>query len=454
MMNSTAESDGSAPVTTRCRLCGVESEWKGGFVDQTSVIRGPHQVCITCFTFRKKYRDYYLSWLWWSSAALVFGYRLTGSIEGGVLFGVGIYAAAYLSIVLHELGHWLAATALGVHVAAMSFGGGLRTKTFKVRNTFVLFGPAPSEGLVLPLHRTARHYRWKQMLIVVAGPAVNAAAAIPGLILLVNTDYYDQGLAARSLLFWTIINAGLAICNLLPFRIKTAFTEQPSDGAQLLSLPKMSDERIDELIAARQRTLALLEFQYGDMNAGLAVIEDELERDDTSAHNQIVATALFAETGRLEKCIASGRKYLDSEGLAPMERAILQNNVANALFLTGDPAHLDEADTLSAMAMETLPMLLAVRSTRGAVLIASGRYREGVDLLTDKRFRMETRRHRARVACGRAQGEAHLGRLEKAAASLREAMRLDPTTVPPHCMAVAGMSTSTTITAATPVHFH
>lgn len=426
MMKSTAESDGSARVARQCRLCGVESEWNGGFVDQTSVIRGPHQVCITCFTFRKKYRDHYLSWFWWSSVALVFGYRLTGSFEGAVLFGVGIYAAAYLSIVLHELGHWIAAAALGVHVAAMSFGGGLRTKAFKIRDTFVLFGPAPSEGLVLPLHRTARHFRWKQMLIVAAGPAVNAAAALPGLFLLVNSDYYAQGPAAWSLLFWTIINAVLAIGNLVPFKIKTAFTEQPSDGAQLLSLPKMSDDSVDELIAARQRTLALLEFQYGDMDAGLAAIEDELERDNASAHSQIVATALLAETGRVERCIESGRKYLESEALPPMERAILQNNVAYALFLTGDPAHLEEADALSAMAMEVLSMLLAVRSTRGAILIAGGRYREGVDLLTDKRFRMETRRHGARVACGRAKGEAHLGKLEEAAASLREAMKLDP----------------------------
>ena len=54
-----------------------------------------------------------------------------------------------------------------------------------------------------------------------------------------------------------------------------------------------------------------------------------------------------------------------------------------------------------------------------------GRYEEGVELLSDKRFKLETPSHQATVKAMLAIGLAHLGEKERARRSLDAARALD-----------------------------
>lgn len=428
--------------TLKCRICSAESDWTDGFVADSNVVHGPHHICSTCYLYREKYRRYYSSWLWWIAVTVGLGFFLSGSIPEALLFAVGVYVLMYLAIVLHELGHLIAAYSVGVHVPAVSFGGGLRAKVIRLRNTFLILSPTPSEGLIVPAYSTSEHFRKKAFLILAAGPLVNLVAALLGMVALISIGDDLSDYASAALTLWTAINTYLAIVNLFSFTHKTAFGVQQSDGAQIWGLRQKTDDEIEEILRQRNVVLASLEFHLGDKERSLAIIEREIGHGDGSALTQSLITATLAETGQLDRGIALGQAYLENEDLGVMERAMLQNNLAFTFFLAGGNDDLDEADSLSAKAIKTLPMILAVKGTRGSVLIAKGRYEEGVDLLTDKRFRLETASHQATVKSIRAKGLAYLGKREGARKSLSAARSLDPSNrhIPAAEAAIAAIS--------------
>ncbi len=424
--NTEEATPADAPETLRCRTCSVESTWTDGYVARSNVIHGPHHVCVTCFLYRQKYRNYYWSWLWWTAFTIGAGSVLSDSFPEAVLFAASFYVLLYMAIVVHELGHLLAARAVGVHVPVVSFGGGLRTKVLRFGSTFLILSPTPSEGLIVPAYSSPEHFRKKAFAILLGGPLLNTLAALAGLML--HTAMQDNltDAAGMALYFWIATNGFMAIANLWPFTENTPFGERQSDGLQIWRLFRKTDGEVDDVVEQHSLVLASLEYHLGCHEKALAILETVIERSDDSAVAQSLITATLAETDQLVRGIVLSRRYLESPDLNPMERSILQNNLAYMLYLSGDQSKLAEADELSAGAIEVLPMMLGVRSTRACILIAMGRFEEGVDLLSDERFRLETPGHQATVKSMLAKALAHLGQRERALRSLDAARKLDP----------------------------
>lgn len=426
-MNVSHDTTEPAPATAlSCAICGARSAWQQGFVTEPRFLLSSRTICLTCYAYRQRFFLYYLKWLMWTAAIVALGFFVAGSVWSGVVFALGLYALAYLAIVLHELGHFAAARLVGVEVPIMSFGGGLHMKVVKLRDTFLLLSPSPTEGLIIPAFASRDHFKKKDLLISFAGPATNIAMALPGLFILQSAEGQSlPDVLGVGLGLWTAINLLLGVANLFPFSDKTAFGQRSSDGAQILRLLKIPEAEIDKLIRARDLLRASVEFSYGDKERCLALLEKQAAHGQESFHTRILTVAALIDTDRLDPAVERGRAHLEDESPGLMEKAMLQNNVAFALFLRGHPGDLDEADRLSASAHDVLPMILAVKSTRGAVLIARGRFSEGVELLTDKRFRMDTPSNRATVYANRARGLAAMGELASARESMRAAQQLD-----------------------------
>jgi tetratricopeptide (TPR) repeat protein len=370
----------------------------------------------------------YGRWVFWTAFVALGSYYVTESIAQALLFTLVLYAIGYVAVVLHELGHAVTAVAVGFRVPAFSIGGGLHTKVVRWRDTFLLLGLSPIEGLVVLSPRSPRHYRKKMALILVAGSAANLLCAAIG--------YEVSGAHAVTLstigsdvaLLFTGVNL-LLVLNLLPIVSNGPFGALRSDGLQLLDLLKVDDAEIEKRVSEVRFTEAYLTFLYGDLERAHALIAPALESGELKGKERTLATAVLINLGRTEEGIALARRYL-ADGGTPDERAMLMNNLAWALAdpargkLT--PATLGEADELSASAMDVLPMANAVRGTRGAVLVEKGAYREAIELLADKRFRLEPRRTRAAVKAALALALAGLGDTAAAAKALQEAADLDP----------------------------
>ena len=419
-------SEATAPSLSECTVCRAKSAWAQGFVHVSGFSRGPRTLCVTCWQYDRAYRQFYVRWAFWTVVVVLAAYFQTGSVLLAVELAFALYGVAYLAVVMHELGHALTAVALGFRVSAFSLGGGVRTKILAVRNTFVLLGPSPVEGLVVLHPRSTRHYRKKMALILVAGSAVNLLCAT----LAISAEGIIEAAPARALAaLWTAVNL-ILVLNLLPVVSRGAFGPLRSDGLQLLDLFKLGDEAIAKQVSQAPLTEAYLAFQYGDLKHAHAAIAPALSSGDLDATGRVIATGVLIGMGRTEEGIELSRRYLDANEYTDAERAMLMNNLACALLDSPDgvvtPARLAEADELSARAMDVLPMTNAVRATRAAVLIEKGAYRDAHRLLSDKRFRLEPTWIRAGVKATLALALAGLGQTDSAATALREAAGLHP----------------------------
>jgi hypothetical protein len=419
-------SSGTPQSLSECTVCHARSAWAPGFVHVSGFIRSSRTVCVTCWQYDRTYRKFYARWAFWTLVVVLAGYFQTGSMVLGAGLALALYGVAYSAVVVHELGHALTAIALGFRVSAFSLGGGVRTKILALRNTFLLLGPSPVEGLVVLHPRTTRHYRKKMALILLAGSAVNLLCAL----LAINAEGLLEAAPARALAaLWTAVNL-VFVLNLLPVVSQGAFGPLRSDGLQLLDLLKLGDEAIAKQAGQAPLTEAYLAFQYGDLKHAHAAITPALSSGDLDANGRVIVTGILIAAGKTEEGIELSRRYLDAADYTDAERAMLMNNLACALVDSSDgvvaPARLAEADELTARAMAVLPMTNAIRATRAAVLIEKGAYGDAHRLLSDKRFRLDPPWIRAGVKATHALALAGLGQTDSAGAALLEATRLDP----------------------------
>ena len=146
-------------------------------------------------------------------------------------------------LVLHEMGHAVAARLLGWDVREIVIGFGRDLWQWRFGATRVRIKLAPVEGYVLPAPRDARHVRLKSMLIYAAGPGAELLL-LAVLILLFGYDAVFSGsnelgsVALQSLAIVILLGAGF---NLLPFSSEGAV----SDGLGIISSPFMSDASIE-----------------------------------------------------------------------------------------------------------------------------------------------------------------------------------------------------------------
>ena len=146
-------------------------------------------------------------------------------------------------LVVHELGHALAAKLLDWRVREIVIGFGRDLWQFQVGDTRVKVKLLPVEGYVLPAPKTPNRIRLKSMLIYAAGPGVELI--ILAVLLFVfgwDTVFNDSSdvslIALKSLAIVILYGAGF---NLLPFRVEGAV----SDGLGIISSPFISDESIE-----------------------------------------------------------------------------------------------------------------------------------------------------------------------------------------------------------------
>jgi tetratricopeptide (TPR) repeat protein len=429
-LNSPQEKD-DPPETLQCEYCEATSEIPELFTSASNIFIGPHHVCVTCDAYRYRRLGAFFEPM---GAPLTAGgtyVLLDHSLVAAIPVVVGVFIAQCFAIVFHELGHLAAAKLVGADVPVVSFGGGMNQRVVRWRNAFVLYSLAPSEGMVYASFATRNCYRLKSLLIFVAGPIANLLSAAAAYALFQHLGPDTSRLIAGFLVIWSVYNLFIGVQNLWPRRVHTRFGEVLTDGAQILALPRLSEKDIDARIGGNDLVLAYMEYQYGDKNRALELAKSELARvrqagDDGGVEIKSLITALLADLHHTDEGIAHGRQFLsEDENLTAYGVATLKNNLACTLFESGDKSRLAEADKLSKDAFEAVPMLLPMISTRGSILIALGCLEEGVEMLSDPRFVIESRPARAAVLANKAIGLARLDKLDQAQAACAQAERLD-----------------------------
>lgn len=288
---------------------------------------------------------------------------------------------------IHELGHALAAKAVGMRVFRVNVGYG---RTWLIRrvagvdlhiNALLFLG-----GLTYAGHVERSYLRVRQAVYVAGGPAANLllagalelASGRPGM--WESLDRLFQGPAfLQALLLGNVL---VACLSLLPMRASTAAGANTTDGMKLLALLKVPPAFVEATLL-NQWILAST-FALRDEDFPLAEEQAAKGLALSPGHPALLNNLGIAKLGKLEFEAARDlfREVLrihegtDHPGKA-LQIAESLNNIAYANVLIGGRENLREADAHSSRACELVPREPGYEETRGCVLVEMRRYEEG-----------------------------------------------------------------------------
>ncbi|MGI9601991.1 MAG: site-2 protease family protein [Acidimicrobiales bacterium] len=300
------------------------------------------------------------------------------SSPGTVLPVLALFlVAAVLHIVIHELGHAVAAWAMRYRVIRIVSGVGPPLFSAQLGPTLVELRLFPAGGHMLA---SARHSndqagaRWREFLTVAGGPLATvmvilaARTVMPADLVVVGSPGNEVALSEmlQRLGWW------LLIANLIPWSPQV-------DGAQMIALLKGSDEDIAEAADLRAIGESMHHYERGDVDAA---IESTADYGDNTAAAAMHAAAL-SRAGRF----AEARRVLVplvGRTLPDIRRLMVANNLAWVDVNLGAPHLVCEADHWSSIAVQLAEnepphAMAAVASTRAHVLAALCRHDEADD---------------------------------------------------------------------------
>lgn len=285
--------------------------------------------------------------------------------------GVLFMAAAVIHIVLHELGHALAAWAVRYRVIRIVSGTGPVLFSAELGATLVELRLFPAGGHMLASARHANDHvaaRWREFLTVAGGPLatglviVAARTVVPADLVVVGASGSEVALAEmlQRLGWW------LLVTNLIPW-------SPHLDGTRMLALLRGDEQAIAEASELRAIGESMHHFERGNIERA---IESTADYGDNTAAAAMHAAAL-SRAGRFAESRAVLVPLVGLD-LPDSRRLAVANNLAWVDVNLGAPHLLAEADHWSAWAVELAEDLpaaagAAVASTRAHVLAALGR---------------------------------------------------------------------------------
>lgn len=283
-------------------------------------------------------------------------------------------------LVLHELGHALAAKLLGWRVREIVIGFGRDLWQWQFGETRVRIKLAPVEGYVLPAPREAHHVRIKSMLIYAAGPG--AELLLLGLLLAVFG--YDSvfgganeiaSVALQSLAIVILLGAGF---NLLPFRSEGAV----SDGLGIISSPFMSDESIElRLLTLELRELRAL-LNSGETEIAVRNVGEYLRRFPHNLALQLLLVSALSANRQIEAARDYVRDNLATPNLSTARRQAWLQQQASIELDAYEPSYL-VMDLALQEALAAAPSRSSLLAIKGASLVLRGQIDDGGNMLAD-----------------------------------------------------------------------
>jgi len=414
-------------MSIHCDICAAVEEVPSTFPSHRYRFpMGTRWYCPSCWPDRKaSYRKLVLPIL---LSLAVPGIILTAMYPGNLLGSELIVIAfatlfAVTALFFHELGHAVGAAACGTTVWKVIIGKGPIVWTPKWFGWEWEVHALPFSGRVIPLLTSKRWYRLKYMLIVAAGPLANVA--ILAVVTWPARLIYSESLQARLVWWFIFVNVLYLFFSLLPYRARIGNSRYPTDGLQLLQLPFLRPQQVEERIATGHLVTAVTLYERKKYNEARTECERAMSLAPGNHPVMVTYAATLIETGDLDNAIHLCDKVLADEPSGSRVHGTAANNKAYALMLL-DPRNLQEADRLSESVYDSDRSNPIYLLTRGSVLVISGRIDEGLALLYEALDRNHRADARAWIAACIALGKARMGRAAEADRYLTEAHTLDP----------------------------
>jgi tetratricopeptide (TPR) repeat protein len=390
MTSSVGSPKPAGPTAVACHQCGAESTLADTYATERTALGRRRRYCPRC-AIDKSERAARGALLWVGLLALAATVLLAlgRAAASPVVSAVGWFVANLwlfvvslaVSVLPHELGHALAAHALGLRVFSITVGVGPVVYERIAAGVRLRVHAYPFGGFTRCAFRDSRVWRLKHFLFIAAGPAVNVSflAATLAVVRDRTVEMLVLGLAPG--LMFAAANALVLVLNLLPYRMIVQSTLVPNDGLALLRTPFLAPAVLEEARAALFQLEAQSCRERGDLPAARSRLEHGLIAHPGAAVLRLELGLTLALLGECEAARSEFLAVAEAPGVNAAAQAIAWNNIAWADIVTAPNGRLEEADRLSQEALKVLGWSPALRGTRGAVLVDLGRTDEGIALL-------------------------------------------------------------------------
>jgi len=276
-----------------------------------------------------------------------------GGRSHSVVTALGFLGCYLVSVVLHELGHCFAGKFLGLNPVLVSIGHGDLLREIFAGGITWRFHALPFSGYVYPFPINRSASRSRTILMLAAGPLLNALVAGCCLLLIVDLDSASLHPAGRIelealVLNLFLVNAFVCLRSLIPL------FNTSNDGQEIWKL-LWSIKRVSP------------------------------SETCTEARKEMEATSLaWKEALRvwpLSHLLAIYRHRIHSANTTSKERLGDLDAFACVVLLSGASAYLPEADEYSRKLAEAKPNDSSVLATRGSILIELGQLDDGMKIL-------------------------------------------------------------------------
>ncbi len=419
--------------TKTCSNCGAHSALPEGFVTENSLFKKSKTICVTCHNYEydsnalREYKFHFPALIILGSFLVYVDSAATVRI-GWLLINIALFfIVSFFTTIFHELGHALAAWITGQKVIAINFGRGKNILSKKVLGAYLDLKKVPAGGLTFYLPGASSFFRTKVMITTAAGPLINLLIAWLVWQQIGHEKFMNAFLHEAAILPIIFLSNFVTGCiNLLPFQFNSSVGRLWSDGGKLLTTPFMKAAEIESYQLSGIYSQAFAALQHHDYDITQTFSEEGLDQYPDDRHLKNILGVALLEQGYFKEGRLIFREIIIDKEISELERGIFLNNIAYANYRINDPELLEESLELSEAAFNLVPWELAIRSTRGSILIEAGQLEEGIKLLNDRRYQMLPDPTYANVKSTLAIGYAKQGKIELARKNLQRAKDFDP----------------------------
>jgi tetratricopeptide (TPR) repeat protein len=246
----------------------------------------------------------------------------------------------YPFVLIHEMGHVLAARAVGLEVYGVLFGTGRHVGFISLFGVPVQIRVVPFTGLTFH-SQPIRFRRLRSSLVIVSGPAINLLVACTAFAVaeVFNEDFWS---GAAFFIDVALANLILGVTNLVPFVIGRLGVA--SDGLRLFQVISGRSKAPADPWNGRAAILrASFLYQWGRFEAAEAVLARLAGQYPFDIGARMLRSAVAAQLGRVDEALADTRKLLSEPSPSAGFGALNHELLAWLLLIAGRPSDGEEA---------------------------------------------------------------------------------------------------------------
>jgi tetratricopeptide (TPR) repeat protein len=330
-----------------------------------------------------------------------------------------------LCVMPHELGHALAALAVGMRLFTVCVGTvGWIAFTIRLCGYNFVFFAVPFGGYTLLTPKSPNFCRLRYFIAILGGPLVDVLMLLGAIYLL---NYWAQREFAK-LTIQVFIAASVydLARSLFPRNVEMVGKQVPNDGLLMLTMPRCSQDTIKAMHAHRFYLEGMESQQQGDFKRARRWLEQGLRENANDPNCRYALTLVASRQGNYDEARIQLTRWRELAGNSSEVTATFQNDIAWINLMSGKPDLRAEADDFSAKALQVIPWEPAFKGTRGSVLVELDRIDEGVHLLEQAFDENVAKQNKALNVCYLALAMSRKGDYAEAARYLARARRLDP----------------------------